>query len=171
MKNLQSYDEFLNESNELIKAQGSCKNAIFQIQKDVDKFFGNLQSSGYLKNYSSKVKPYNTGYELTIDVKQDYKGGKPTDKEEFIYNFISANNSLYLQPDTWFEENLLDKTATKISGKGFLTPMNQKNYKDKYPEYPITSKQDIDGATKAFIKHIKNQIIEVEEYLNDLKIL
>ena len=169
MKNLQSYDEFLNESNELIKAQGACKNVIFQIQKDVDKFFENLLKEGYLRSYSSKVKPYNAGYQLTIDVKQDYKGGKPTEKEEFIYSFISANDSLYLQPDSWFEENLLDKTGTKISGKGLLTPMNQKNYKDKFPEYPITSKRDIDGATKAFIKHIKNQIIEIEEYLNVLK--
>lgn len=169
MKNLQSYDEFLNESNELIKAQGACKNAIFQIQKDVDKFYGNLLKEGYLRGYSSKVKPYNSGYELNINAIQDYKGGKPTEKEEFIYSFVSANTSLYLQPDTWFEENLLDKTEAKIKGNSLVTPTNQKNYKDKYPEYHITSKQDINGATKAFIKHIKNQIAEVEEYLNGLK--
>jgi hypothetical protein len=167
MKNLLDYDQFLNEANEVIKAQGACKAAIFQIQKDVDKFYKSLLDKDLIKSYVSRVKPYNAGYELTIDAKVDYSKAKDHDNKaliEFVFNLVSNNNSISIQPNTFFESDLADGLgAAQLEGTSLSIFDPKSNYSNKYPIYGIYNKKEIDKAAKFFVEHVKGQIADLEK--------
>lgn len=164
MKNLLNYDEFLNESNEVIKAQNACKVAIFQIQKMVDSIFNGLVKEDLVKSYSSKVKPWNNGYELRMDAKVDYLKIKDHENKELIeyVYLLSQNNSISIQPNTWFEENLEDGGGmAQLEGTALSINGSKSSYASKYPRYDIKDKKEIDKSAKLFVEHVKQQVADV----------
>lgn len=168
MKNLLGYDEFLNESNEVIKAQGACKSAIFQVQKEVDKLFNSLLKDGLIQSYSSRVKPWNQGYEIRIDAHVDYKKvtKENADLMDLVYK-LTGNTSVSLQPSTWFETDLEEGKTARLEGTT-LEYNGLAKYNDKYPRFDVKSKSDIDKAAKQFVDYIKDQIEDIQKELSKL---
>lgn len=55
MEYVKLFEEFINEANEEILAQGACKNAMFIAQKEVDKFLKVVEKRGMIQNPKTKV--------------------------------------------------------------------------------------------------------------------
>jgi hypothetical protein len=162
MSYVKMFESFINEANELIKAQGDCKAAIFQAQKEVDKFLNDLMKAGFITSFKSTVSPYNQGYELKLQVndREMWKKKDPTPQEDFVLNWVSANGYIYLQPSSFFQGNFEEGKGAYLEGVVFQ--MEEKG-KREYPRYDVKEKGDITKATKEFVKVISDQIADARK--------
>jgi len=156
MKYVKLFENFINESNELIKAQGDCKAAIFIVQKEIDKFLNDLMKAGFIASFKTTVTPYNQGYELeiTADHRDLWKKRQMTPQEEFISNWISSNGYIYLQPSSYFQDSFEDGKGAYIEG----VELQMRSGNRSYPRFGIKTKADITKATKDWTKLILDQI-------------
>jgi len=155
------FENFINESNETIKAQGACKNAMFILQKDMNNLLKRMSDVGAMQNYSTKIEIYNTGYQLTMNTTINRDFFKTESKlSKFIETFLSTNRYIFLQPGSFFEEYLEKGSGAYIEGR-FL----QMESSPEYPRYDITSKSDIDKFVKEYTKDVQAQILEVYKKL------
>lgn len=172
MKNLLEYEDYLNESNEVIKAQNACKVTIFQIQKMIDSMFNGFVKEDLVKSYSSKVKPWNDGYELIMDAKVDYLKIKDHENKElieYVYS-LAQNNSISIQPNTWFEKKLEDGDGmAQLEGTALSINGSKSSYAFKHPRYDVKDKKEIDKSAKLFVEHVKQQVADVASEIARLK--
>ena len=159
------FENFINESNETIKAQGACKNAMFILQKDINNLLKRMSDIGILANYSTKIEIYNSGYELkiTTSVNRDYaKNDDKSPVSEFALSFINMNSYIFLQPGSFFGDYLEQNKGAYIEGKILQL---DKNTSGVYPRYDIKAKADIDKVAKDFIETVRKQVAEVYKKL------
>ena len=145
------FENFINEDNEAIKAQGACKNAMFILQKDINNLLKRLSDMGTLASYSTKVEIYNTGYQLKIvtNLSKDLRDKKErTPAEDFAASFAWANSYIWLQPGSFFEDYLQEGKGAYLEGKGL-----EIDKKTSFPRYDIKAKADIDKVVKDFLVH------------------
>jgi hypothetical protein len=165
---LNLYESELNEANEEIKAQGVCKNTIFQVQKEVEKLYKDMQSKEYIDSFKTNVEVQNRGYQIkqSFDYKNLHRDKNIFPKEivEAIYRVI-GNGYLFLQPGTFFEDYFEEGKGANLEGKTFEIDPKQ-NYKVTYPKYPVTAKNDITKAGKDYLDTIKAQIVEIRKMLD-----
>lgn len=167
MAYIKLFEQFLNEANEEIKAQGMCKNTIFQVQKEVEKLYKDMQSKGYIDSFSTKVEVWNRGYQIkqNFDTKTLWRDKDKFSDEitEVIYR-VTGNGYLYLQPGTFFEDYFEEGKGAYIEGKTFEIAPKQ-NYEVTYPKYPVATKNDITKIGKEYLDTIKTQIAEIRKSL------
>ena len=167
MAYIKLFEQFLNEANEEIKAQGMCKNTIFQVQKEVEKLYKDMQSKSYIDSFKTKVEVWNRGYQLkqTFDTKSLWRNEDNMPKEiaEAIYK-VTGNGYLFLQPGTFFEDYFEEGKGAYIEGKAFEL-FGKQDYNVTYPKYPVTSKNDITKIGKDYLDTIKAQIVEIRKML------
>jgi len=162
MNNIRLTD-LITEANEAILAQGACKNAIFMSQKHVNQLLKQLEKSGFISGFQTRVKVYNQGYELDVRLvleKPNYEAlMKLGDQHsQMVY---ALNNNIYLRPESFFESNLIDDGKAAIEGRSFN--INQAmSYDEKYPKFVVKSKGDIKKVQKLFSDLIKEQCDEVD---------
>lgn len=168
MKNLQSYDQFLNEANEEIKAQGACRDAMFIAQKEIDKFFKGLLADGHLDKYSSKIKPYNLGYKMDIDAKVSKSKYLNSEKAgnfafyDYLDKLVNINFNVFIQPRTFFED-YFDRGTSSID---YYTLDNCiKGKTPKSGDIVIKTKSDIPKIAKQYLDITKASIADIEEHL------
>jgi len=163
MEYVKLFEEFINEANEEILAQGACKNAMFIAQKEVDKFLKVVEKRGMIQNPKTKVSPYNSGYEMSISFKQDWRlvSELPKEEQEAGQHLFGLTSSISMQPSTFFESSLEEGTA-KIEGVT-LNVSRDMLHEEKYPKWNVKSKGDIKKVQKEYVEIIKRQI----EYLTD----
>lgn len=174
MKNLQSYDQFLNEANEEIKAQDACKTGIFSAQREIDKLYKDLLAKGWLSSYKSKVKTWNQGYMIEIDAKQNIKFffNKEQEKLYNIVNELCHGNDVYLQPGVFFESHF-QKGYAKIEAHLLEYKLDNNYFKGShgvektYIDYPVKTKADISNVSKLFLDDIKGIIAGIQEDIKD----
>ena len=163
MKHIKLFEQFINEANEEILAQGACKNAIFMAQKHVDGLLKKLSSANMVTSAKSKVEVYNRGYELRIDVKYDWK--KTSEFPENVQNMIMIlQSSIWIQPESFFESNLVDNGSARIEARAFKTSLDMP-YKEHYPIYVVKSKADIKKVQKEYADLIKSQVEEMTKII------
>ena len=167
MKHIKLFEQFLNEANEEIKAQGICKNSIFQVQKEVEALYKDMVKKEYIDSYKTKVEVWNRGYQIkqSFDYKNLYRNeGKFSDAiVETIYRVL-GNGYLFLQPSTFFDDYFEEGKGAALEGKTFeLVP--KQNYEITYPKFPIKGKNDITKAGKDYVDTIKAQIVEIRKML------
>lgn len=165
MKHIKLFEQFINEANEEILAQGACKNAIFMAQKSVDGLLKKLESAGMVTSAKSKVELYNRGYELRIDVKYDWK--RTSDfmyTESFRKLQVAIQSSIWIHPESFFESNLVDNGSTRIEAKVFKTSLDM-SYEEQYPKYIVKSKADIKKVQKEYADLIKSQVEEMTKII------
>ena len=163
MKHVKLFEQFINEANEEILAQGACKNAIFMAQKSVDGLLKKLTSAGMVTSAKSKVEVYNRGYELRIDVKYDWK--KTLELPEDAQNMImTLQTSPWIQPESFFESKLVDDGSARIEAKAFKTSLDMP-YEEQYPKYVVKSKADIKKVQKEYADLIASQVEEITKTL------
>ena len=155
MKHVKMFESFINEANELVKAQSDCKAAMFQLQKDVDKLFQDIVKAGYLKSFTTKITPWNDGYELSIRSKDNWKEDYAKETP-FILDWTYNNTNLYLQPATFFENALEKGEATYLEAE--LLKFREDKSLVASKRYAINSKADIPKAAKEYIKDVRDQI-------------
>jgi hypothetical protein len=154
------FEGFINEANELIKAQGDCKAAIFQIQKELDKLLNDMMKGNYISSFKTVVEPYNQGYELKMKVDSRELWKKDLNpQEEAVGNFLNANSYVHLQPGSFFQGNYEEGKGAYIEGAAFELVRGKR----EYPKYDIKGKADITKATKDFIKLVSDQIADVRK--------
>ena len=167
MAYIKLFEQFLNEANEEIKAQGVCKNSIFQVQKEVEALFKDMVKKEYIDSFKTKVEVWNRGYQIkaSFDYKNLYRYEDKFPKEivEVIYRVI-GNGYLYLQPSTFFEDYFEEGKGAYLEGKAFEIAPKQ-NYEVTYPKYAIKGKNDITKAGKDYVDIIKAQIVEIRKML------
>lgn len=151
------FENFINESNETIKAQGACKNAMFILQKDINNLLKRMSDVGVLANYSTKVEIYNSGYQLSIKTTMNRMQDDKSPVSEFSEYFIAVNHYIFLQPGTFFEDYLEEGKGAYIEGKIIQL---DKGASDVYPRYDIKSKADIDTSVKDFVKAVQDKIAQ-----------
>jgi hypothetical protein len=167
MKHVILFEQFVNEANELIKAQEVCKSAIFQSQKLIDSLFKKILAKDWIKKYQSKVQPYNTGYELKLTIDYDWKmiDQIPREIGDHLHK-LTSNGYVYLQPASFFESYLEEGIAT-IEGKVLeLHAESKPKYEETYPKWKITQKSEIPNVGKEFVKLIEDQVKAVEKALS-----
>ena len=165
MKHVKLFEQFINEANEEILAQGACKNAIFMAQKSVDSLLKKLKSADMVTSAKSKVEVYNRGYELRIDVKYDWK--KTSELPEDAQNMImTLQSAIWIQPESFFESRFTDPQAViaHIEAKAFKTSLDMP-YEEQYPRYVVKSKADIKKVQKEYADLIKSQVKEMTKTL------
>ena len=169
MKHIKLFEEFINESNERIKAQGICKNTMFQVQKEVDKLFSDMVKKGLVDSFTTKIDPLNTGYELKtkVDTKTlwriEYRNEISDEIASFAYKVMGAGY-LYLQPGSFFDEYFEEGKGAKIEGRVFQLEDKQP-YEVTYPKWDIAVKNDIPKAGKEYLDIVKTQIAEIRKKL------
>jgi len=167
MKHIKLFEQFLNEANEEIKAQGICKNSIFQVQKEVEALYKDMVKKEYIDSFKTKVEVWNRGYQIkqSFDYKNLYRNEDKFSKEilEIIYRVI-GNGYLYLQPSTFFEDYFEEGKGAALEGKVFEIAAKQ-NYDITYPKFVVKSKNDIAKAGKDYVDTIKAQIVEIRKML------
>jgi len=156
------FEQFINESNETIKAQGGCKNAMFILQKDLNGLLKRMTDLKILASFSTKVEIYNTGYQLRLITKMHddiWKGKKETlsPADEFGSSFVSSNSYIYLEPGSFFEDYLEEGKGAYIEGR---TLQLGKDTKGIYPRYDIKTKGDIDTSIKKYVEEVQTQIAD-----------
>lgn len=156
------FEQFINESNETIKAQTGCKNAMFILQKDINGLLKRMTDLKILASFSTKIEIYNTGYQLRLITKlhDDIWKGKKTEftpAEDFGQTLISSNSYIYLQPGAFFEDYLEEGKGAYIEGKKFKMTTDDK---ESYPRYDIKTKGDIDSSIKKYIEEVQKQIAD-----------
>ena len=176
MKHVKLFEQFLNEANELILAQGACKNAIFMAQKSVDGLLKKLLSSGLVTKAKSNVDVYNRGYELNINIDYDWRslggpetglGGTPEQARKAIdtQDLIGIlHSTIWIQPESFFESRLVEDGKAKIESKVFKMDRNM-DYNEQYPRYIVKSKADIRKVSKEYANLIKAQVEEITKTL------
>ena len=182
MKHVKLFEQFLNEANELILAQGACKNAIFMAQKSVDGLLKKLLSSGIVTKAKSKVDVYNRGYELNINIDYDWRslGGPETHSHDNKASFLNTerakkavdiqetigilHSTIWIQPESFFESRLMEDGKSSIESKVFKMDRNM-NYDEQYPRYIVKSKADIKKVSKEYANLIKAQVEEITKTL------
>lgn len=164
MKHIKLFEQFINEANELIKAQSVCKNAIFASKKIIDDFLDTVKSAGIISEYSTKVSTYNQGYELKLKLDYDFRK-KLTDSEEDLLTILTGSSYIFLQPSSFFQEDIDRGEANKIEGKVISTVRNLP-YNKLYPYWVIKSKSDIPRVHKEFVDIIKGQLDEMKKLIN-----
>ncbi len=170
MSKVKLFEEFevLNESNELIKAQEICKSAMFQSQKMLDKLFKELANKDMIEGFTTKVSPYNNGYELKLKLDFDWKKLDEFPKEisEYLHR-LTSNTYINLQPNTFFESYLEEgKGMASIEGRILELPSEKKaKYEETYPKWSINQRADIPKVQKEFVEKITNQVKSIEKSL------
>lgn len=169
MKHLKLFEQFINEANEIIKAQEVCKDAIFMAKRQIDEFYNFVQKENMLKNFtfSSKIEPYNNGYQLAYKTKWDWASFREPESYPLakkIGMIIDANGYVYLQPVSFFESNLQESGKSHIEGKTFIIEKDQP-YEITYPKYLITKKDDLKKIPKLFNDALKESLKKVKESL------
>ena len=162
MKHVKLFEQFINEANEEILAQGACKNAIFMAQKSVDALLKKMESAGLISKAKTKVEVYNRGYELISKYEYDWR--KTAELGDDAASMImTLQSSIWLQPGTFFERKFEEGSA-KIEGRAFKTSLSM-SYEDHYPNYIVKSKADIKKVQKEFSDLIKGQCDEIAKTL------
>jgi len=169
MAYIKLYEQFLNEANELIKAQGMCKNTMFQVQKEVENLFKDMVKKGLADSFTTKIEPWNNGYQLKtkVDTKSLWRKEDRKEISDEIASFaykIAGSGSLYLQPGTFFDDYFEEGKGAKIEGHVFEI-VSKQSYDVTYPKWDITNKNDIPKAGKEYLDIIKNQITEIRKQL------
>jgi len=169
MAYIKLFEQFLNEANELIKAQGICKNTMFQVQKEVDKLFNDMVKKGLADSFTTKIEPWNTGYQLKtkVDTKTLWRKEDRNEISDEIASFaykVAGAGSLYLQPGTFFDDYFEEGKGAKIEGHVFQIEDKQP-YEVTYPKWDIKDKNDIPKAGKEYLDTIKSQIAEIRKKL------
>ena len=167
MAYIKLFEQFLNEANELIKAQGMCKNTMFQVQKEVEGLFKDMVTKGLLDSFSTKIEPWNNGYQLKttysnrILFRNEDNFSKAT--IEAAYRIVS-NGYLFLQPGTFFDDYFEEGKGAQIEGKTFEM-VSKQSYEVTYPKWDIKTKNDIPKSGKEYLDTIKSQIAEARKQM------
>ena len=184
MKHVKLFEQFLNEANELILAQGGCKNAIFMAQKSVDGLLKKLLSSGLVTKAKSKVDVYNRGYELNIKIDYNWSSlGGPETGLGGLYTTAKSrmeiqarktvdiqaaigilHSTIWIQPESFFESRLIEDGKSSIESKVFNMDRDM-GYDEQYPRYIVKSKADIKKVSKEYANLIKAQVEEITKTL------
>jgi len=162
MNNIRLTD-LITEANEAILAQGACKNAIFMSQKHVNQLLKQLEKAGLISGFKTGVKVYNQGYELDVRLvftKPNYRALSLLGDQhsQMVFGF---STNIYLQPESFFESNLIDDGKALIEGRSFNIN-RASSYDEKYPRFVVKSKGDIKKVQKLFSDLIKEQCDEVD---------
>lgn len=137
--------KIIKEENELLKAQSQCKAAIFQIKKRIDPLLQRWVEEGFFTMAQSKVEAYNNGYQLKINRNENWgKIGDATNEEKNVFRIV--DQTIYLQPGTFFDEYFQEKKGAYLEGAEYSTVENYKSVR-----YPIQQRQDIATACKRFV--------------------
>lgn len=169
MTYIKLFEQFLNEANELIKAQGICKNTMFQVQKEVEALYKDMVKKGLADSFSTKVEPWNNGYQLKtkVDTKSLWRKEDRNEISDEIASFaykIAGGGSLYLQPGTFFDDYFEEGKGAKIEGHVFEI-VSKQPYDVTYPKWDIANKNDIPKAGKEYLDIIKTQIATIRKTL------
>ena len=176
MKHVKLFEQFLNEANELILAQGACKNAIFMAQKSVDGLLKKLLSSGLVTKAKSNVDVHNRGYELNIKIDYDWRslggpetglGGTPEQARKAAANMTLIgilHSTIWIQPESFFESRLIEDGKSSIESKVFKMDRDM-GYDEQYPRYIVKSKAGIKKVSKEYANLIKAQVEEITKTL------
>jgi len=132
----------LKEENELLKAQDECKATLFKVKKLIDPIFKKWEKLDFVEKIKTQIKPWN---QLYIENKMSYSRGLDNLNAELIMNFLSNNTRIYIQPETFFQENIDAGKNPKIEGSLFSI----KDYSSF--AYVIKTKGDIKSASKKYI--------------------
>lgn len=158
IQNLLSLDNFINESNELLKAQDACKGAMFQIQKPFEKFLDKCKKANIVESYKTKIKPWNSGYMMEYHIQypegiwRKENSGTPI---ELIYNYLSIHTSIFVQPCAFFEDYIEEEIAY-IEGQA-LPELKGRSY--NACKFMIKTKDDIKKSLKEYVD-INLKVIE-----------
>jgi hypothetical protein len=176
MKYIKVFEQFLNEANELIKAQGLCRDAVFIVEKSVKSLMEDLKKADIAASYTTKVKPYNEGYMLEWKVKltpetekkvfQHYKELSP-EVSKILTGFLSWAPSVWIQPSTWFEEDFAkeDKEGhARLEGSVFTLDNNE-----PHRRFPVKDRSDIGKATKEYAKICTDAVDTIKAMIPSIK--
>lgn len=164
MKHVKLFEQFINEANELILAQGACKNAIFMAQKSVDGLLKKLLSSGLVTKAKSRVDVYNRGYELNIDIDYEWRSIGGQEAVDVRDSLIALHSTIWIQPESFFESRLVEDGKAQIESKVFKMHRGM-GYDEQYPKYIVKSKADIKKVSKEYANIIKAQVEELTKKL------
>lgn len=137
--------KILKEENELLKAQSQCKAALFQVKKALDPIIQNAIQIGLLKSGSSRIRPYNDGFELIIDKDENWDV-YTKEMDSRVKNMARIlGQRIYIQPGTFFEDHL--GSGSRIEGRVFDAQEAYKSFRED-----ISNKAQIAPACKKFVE-------------------
>jgi len=158
-------ESFVNESNESAMASDAIKATIFKIQKPLEAAFKKFEKIGVFKSFKLKVQPFNGGWEMQLNTKEDHKRIWEVEDmiSEDLFNNLSRIVNLYsvsIYPTSWFEENFEDERG----GTSSFTVTNLNILADiKTQTVVVNGRSDI----KPKLKVIEDQLLKQVKYISD----
>ena len=158
----------IKEENEELKAQSASKSAMFKLKPEFEKLFGLMKKLGFLDSYKIRIEPYNRGYEMKFNFHEGQSGwdnifGLDKKIQSEVSSLFSVA-SIYMQPDSFFQNSFELDGYTKITGS-FYSNQSMGNQWVKQ----IKKKQDIGTAEKEFIKINLENIKKAMDVLKKVK--
>ena len=164
-------DNFINESNEIIKAQEQCKVAMFKLQKPIEKFLQKAVEHEIIESYKTKVNPFNQGYELKITTKTNRETWRAEESYELkikrtILDFISQSQNIHIEPGSFFQQYFEEDTNPRIEGQSL--PVFKYKTIIQTREFLYNSFREIIKSKKDIKKVIEDYIDENLEILDKI---
>lgn len=161
----------LNEENEELKAMDAIKGVMFKLKKEFEPVLKEMKNKQLIKDYKQKIKPYNSGFKLdfNMNTKSSRNLRDIEEQNEELIKLLWSLHSVYLYPETFFQEHLDKGESAKFEGKGFPEYHNDhEGFKllDNSIFKNIKDKKDIKKAVEAYYKENVKRIKEIKKYVD-----
>jgi len=146
--------------NEDLALQDVAKGVMFKLKKYLDKELKALSKVIKTKSYESKIRPYNTGYELKVEWKIDWRALS----EDMGKTLIPIEwTSLYIYAESFIQENIEEGKPGRISFGNF-----KEKGKKESDNATVKNKKDIKKAVDKFYKENMDRIKRFVKTVRDL---
>jgi hypothetical protein len=160
----------IKEENEELKAQSVAKSAMFKLKPEFEKLFDMMKKLNILESYKIRIEPYNRGYEMKFNFERVFKHLYKMKEEGTITNKLLdeigglfQSSSIYIQPDSFFQDRFDEGGYAQITGRPYSFEMFGASWVKQ-----IKRKEDINDAEKEFVKINLENIKKATDILKKL---